>query len=290
MKDGDILTQQGEINQMSIIDNLLFVSTYGATNCIIEQGRYYLEEQSDNTCIVQLAPLDKYSLLGLINKRLLLSYGSLYSPKFTLDGTNYIYARYLNTFDTKISNSTSDSNDDYANVTNFDIYVSKNKEMNGNNYLLLCTVDFNVTEDKEVFSNSQYWITKQGKLALVTTDDKVYAKNLLAHASDHTNPHGKVLFQNHLKSQKIVIHDNPVYGAIYQDVLSPGQDNYVEISLPSGFKPMFVSTTSTDTKIGLITVKYGKDIKENDNKILIYNDGQQGLTIHVKIEVDKNDS
>jgi hypothetical protein len=37
---GDMLTEEGEKLQLTIIDNLLYAATFGASKCIIEDGKY----------------------------------------------------------------------------------------------------------------------------------------------------------------------------------------------------------------------------------------------------------
>lgn len=301
MANGNTLTQQSEANQMGIIDSLLQFATYGVANCIVEQGKYQFIPTGENLCHMELLPINGISLLGLLNKRLLYSETQLTSPEFTMDGTNYIYVQYEGETDNLISNSDQTI---VTNETRFSIFVSKNEMSEENIRLLLCTVDF-------LDSNSGVPVILGEKIAWVNEDNKIYAKNLLAHANDSTNPHGKILYQDevlfrHLNTN-FLIEDNrlnfPVYGAIYQDVMSQGADQITVISLPSGLKPVFVTVTPTDPQIGNITAKYGQDLPqtgvtipdtdyillEGDNageKIWIENDGVAGKKIHVKIEVE----
>ena len=53
--------------------------------------------------------------------------------------------------------------------------------------MLLCTVDFSNS------SSTSVPVILDDKIAWVNEDNKIYAKNLLAHSKDNTNPHGKTL-------------------------------------------------------------------------------------------------
>lgn len=303
MANGDILTQQSEARQMTLIDNMLQFATYGVANCIIEQGLYSFSA-NDNLCQMNLRPFNGITLMGLLNRRLLLSERRLSSPQFTMDGKNYIYVKYEGNQDTITSNSKSTI---ISNETKFSIVVSKNNTFEEDIYMLLCTVDFSNS------SSTSIPVILDDKIAWVNEDNKIYAKNLLAHSKDNTNPHGKTLYQNNIKfhhlSTDFVSGDTklnlPVYGAIYQDIISQGKDQITVISLPSGFKPMFVTVTPTTPSIGYITVKYGQDLPkqalgqvipdtdyvlvngDEGQKIWIENDGVAGQKIHVKIQVEQ---
>jgi len=136
-----------------------------------------------------------------------------------MDSKNYIYIKYEGNEDTVISNSQSTI---ISNETKFSIIVSKNKTFTEDNHMLLCTVDFSNS------SSTSVPIILGDKVAWVNEDNKIYAKNLLKHAKDNTNPHGQTLYQNEIKFQNLMTdfeigdtHLNlPVYGAIYQDIIS----------------------------------------------------------------------
>ena len=89
-------------------------------------------------------------------------------------------------------------------------------------YMLLCTVDFSNS------SSTSVPVILDDKIAWVNEDNKIYAKNLLAHSKDNTNPHGKTLYQNDIKFHHLSTDfevgntklNLPVYGAIYQDIIS----------------------------------------------------------------------
>jgi len=243
---GDTLLEEEEMRQMTIIDNLLYAATYGCSKCIIEEGIYSIKKENGELKLV-IKPLEQFSLLGILNYRLFLSKKeltyNLYPQAFY-----YIYAEYTESLEN--------------NANSFTIKGYGSPQLSNDFRLLLCTID----TEKEVIDLDV---------------EKIYAKNVLAHTADSTNPHGKTLNQDNLLINKsISVDGNRVYGAIYADVFSQGQDGIV-FNTPEEYEVVFVSIYPESLQVGEISWE------TNENNITIKNSGEKAIKLHLKVEVNK---
>jgi hypothetical protein len=108
-----------------------------------------------------IEPLEEngFALMGIINYRMFYSKNILSTGKLYKYTTYYIYAEYRNEMET---------NPEYFNLK----YYTEKQENTLNN-ILLCVIyidDDNIEINQDV--------------------NKVYAKNILSHTKDTTNPHG----------------------------------------------------------------------------------------------------
>lgn len=250
MGNGDMLTEQSQKIQMTIIDNLLYASTFGASKCIIEDGLYSLQKkQGGNLYRVKVSPYhNKYSAIGILNYRLYLKQGVYYSPYFSKGAYYYVYLYY--------------SKNMQISPELFNIQV-KMRQMGEDNdtYLKICQVDY--TGDEPILKDDI---------------NKVLAKNILAHTQDYTNPHGQILIQKELQvKNKFKLGQNVVYPVIYDTIKSGGSQGVVWKK--QNCKPKFVTVYGQDI-VGQITWKI-----QNDG-LVIKNNGQKDVLLSLRIEVE----
>lgn len=243
-KDGDIINEEQEALKMSIIDNLLYAATFGANKCLIEEGSYHYNNETK--CLV-IKPLDEFSLLGIINYRLFMSDKEISIPIVYNDAINYVYIKYNDILE--------------RNVEGFSVEVEPMVLYDSNSTFLLCQVD-----------------TRNNQVKIITdVNGKTLAKNVLAHTKDTTNPHGSILHQDTLNVKNLNVQGNKIYTSIYDDIISQGKTG-VDYNVPSNFIPIFVNAYGDSLSVGNISW----EIKNNN--IIIYNSGDFGKTIHLKIE------
>ena len=249
MGNGDILVEEDEKQQMTIIDNLLYAATFGASKCLIEDGDYELSDVTENSCRVKIKPYSEYTLLGIINYRLFM-YTKVLSSILMMKGAYYyIYVQYSQNLD--------------LSPTQFTLAVeTRPHDERSETKLKIAEVDF----------TGNYPILKYDL-------DKVYAKNILAHTRDTTNPHGEELTQDTLKiTNKLFIAEQEIYQVIYSTIESKGQGEPYKLNL--GHRtPVFVTAVGEDASIGNIYCK----LLENDVEIV--NSGAIGKKINLRIEV-----
>lgn len=250
MAHGDMLTEQSQKNQMTIIDNLLYAATFGASKCIIEDGLYSLQKlEGSDVYRIKVSPYhNQYSAVGILNYRLYMKQGVYYSPYFNKGSYYYIYLKYMGRM--QIS----------PELFDVEIKMSQVKE-NNDIYLKICEVDY--TGEKPV---------------LIDDVNKVLAKNVLAHTQDFTNPHGQILVQKELKvTNELKIQESTVYPVIYDTLKSGGKDGV--IWQKQNCKPVFVIVYGQQN-LGQITWKI------EDDKVFIKNNGQKDILMNLRIQVN----
>ena len=91
---GDAITEEEEMRQMSIIDNLLYASTFGASKCVLEEGDYSVKEQNGNYVLEISKPSNiECSLLGIVNYRLFMSTKTVTSADMLKGSEWYVYVK-----------------------------------------------------------------------------------------------------------------------------------------------------------------------------------------------------
>lgn len=252
MAHGDMLTEQSERTQMTIIDNLLYAATFGASKCIIEDGKYSLQKmQNADLYRVVVSPYyDRYSAIGILNYRLYLKQGKYYSPYFKKGSYYYVYISYSSKLQ--------------INPESFQVQIKLSQVDDDNDiYIKICEVDFT------------------GQTPILIEDvNKVLAKNVLAHTQDFTNPHGQILVQKELNvTNELKIKQNIVYPTIYEKIKSGGVEGVVWQK--QGCVPIFV-TIYGEQNLGQIVWKI-----ENE-KLIIKNNGQKDINMNIKVQVQYN--
>lgn len=249
---GDMMTQEDNTIQMSIIDNLLYAATFGADKCIIQDGKYQIQQNSQkpNYYRLKISPLSgNHSLIGILNYRLFDKKGNSYSNYFIKGEYYYFYVCY--------------SSDLQIDPQSFWIQYSLMDNQLDQTKIKICQVDFT------------------GEKPIINTDvDKVLAKNILAHTQDRTNPHGKELVQDKIQVlNKLILNGQQIYQVFYQKLKTNGLlgVNWSK----EGYKPIYVNVYGEEY-IGQVYWKINED-----NSVTIYNTGQNDKNINVRIQVQK---
>lgn len=246
---GEIMTQQYELHQMNIIDGLLYATAFGCEKCLIEQGEYEFKK-AYGFANFTLKPHDEnsYSIMGIINKRLFYSKQPIQFLNLTPTRDYYFYIEY--------------KEDLQVNPTYFNIvHYEKQQEQNACR-MPLCVIYF----------------TDYEKGYIDTDVNKIYAKNILSHVMDNTDPHGEVLFQKVLNVKKeLFIDSQSVYASIYDSFITTGNE-YV-YDFPQGKEVIFVTVYPQHISAGNISWKI------NNNQIIFNNSGQAGVKINFKMDV-----
>ena len=247
---GDMLTEEDEKSQLTIIDNLLYAATFGVSKCILEEGKYSLVEDEENAGFykLRLDPINGYSAVGIINYRLYLSKEIRYSNSFMKGEHYHIYIQYDNLIE--------------IDPNQFNIVYSYKELDDLDTLLKICEVDYTGEEP-----------------VLILDIEKDLSKNVLAHTKDSTNPHGKELTQDILNIlSELKINENKIFSSIYDSVISNGTDGIEWMK--EGYKPIFIQVYPEDF-CGEISCKI------EDNKIIIKNNGNQGIKLNIKVDVEK---
>lgn len=250
MGTGDILTEEQEWAQMSVIDNLLFAANFGCTNAFLEEGDYYLEWNATRTaCVLRISSKSPngFSLLGIINGRLFASQKDVQVPSLYGRAIYYVYLEYGKGLE----------NDS----TMFDIKAYLERQKENATRMALCVVN------------------TYGNGSIDTDVGKTYAKNLLAHTMDKTNPHGEVQYQDSMMiSNRLEIRGAESHGCIYRTVDSAGSSNAAILSC-GDFTPLFVTASAESLEAGNVACKI------EGNSIKVWNSGASGVKINVRIDV-----
>ena len=215
---GDAITEEEEMRQMSIIDNLLYASTFGASKCILEEGDYSIAKSNDNYVLRISRPVgEDYSILGIVNYRLFLSKKTIESMEMS-NGYWYVYVEYTPYLEDEVDKFT-------LSVSPF--------ERNEETCLLVAEVD----------------LTDVNNIKINTDTNKIYGKSILAHTADHTNPHGRKLMQDELYLQNNRVY-TPIYGKM--TVFINQENRYI---CPENFVPVFATIYPENPNMGTIAWK-----------------------------------
>lgn len=248
MKRGDYITEEMEERRATIIDNLLYVSTYGASKGIVEDCRLTLSDTSEANCRLVLSPIStQYVFLGIVNYRL----AYLTSPvtlELARGYMHYVYASYSSGMET----------DPEACVVE-----PSTSALDDTSHLLLAVVDYT-----------------GGQARIVENTDKEYLTNINAHTTDSENPHGQILTQNALR----VVDSFEVKGrgmppCVFMAIESGGTSG-TEVELPEGFEAGFVSAMPSSLSVGSVACS----IDNGNGTVTVFNSGEQGLEIRLRID------
>ena len=239
---GDAITEEEEMRQMSIIDNLLYASTFRASKCILEEGDYSIKKSSGNYVLEIKKPDDgEYSLLGIINYRLFMSDATITSREMQGGYIWYVYVKYTSYLENEV--------DKFVLETDL-------KKQEDDCFLLVAEVD----------------LTDENNIKINVDTDKIYAKNILAHTADHTNPHGRKLIQDELYLQNNRVY-TPIYGKM--TVFINQENKYV---CPENFVPVFATIYPENPNMGTIAWKI------YNNNVLIWVSGLSSGDVNIKVE------
>lgn len=247
MGQGDIMTQEQNSVQMSIIDNLLYAATFGCSKCLLQQGRYEgTYDQYRSQAQIKIIPYEKFSLMGVLNYRLFYFEGVLDLGLFLLGKRYYIYLYY----DEQLQN----------NPQKVSIRAFEQKKQITEYNMLLCVAT--VTYES---------------IEIETDVSKVYGKNILAHTQDTTNPHGEQLIQKKLVvTDEIIYKDKRLIPPEYDSFITSNQGYVYNIS--NNKKVKFVIAYPESLQAGNISWKI------ENNKIIFNNSGNENIKVNFKIE------
>ena len=250
MGEGDMLTEEQEWIQMSTIDNLLQAAMFGCRKAYLEEGSYSIEwDRNHSSCHLHIRPSlqDGYSLLGIINGRLFssmedISVGTLYA-----DAVYHVYVEYQNGLETD------------AQCFSVNAYISPQKENDCR--MKLCVVD-----------------TTEGDGKVDADVNKIYAKNILAHTMDSTNPHGRVQAQDELQvKESLSVKGNPVHGVVFRKACSAGNGGAVEVVFDS--EPLFLTVCPESLGAGEIAWTI------DGNTAHVFNSGSEGVVLNIRADM-----
>lgn len=227
MTEGDILSEDEEKRRTSIIANLLYASTYGATRAIIEDPVFTLTDSTSDECTLRLSSAgSEYVFLGLVNYRL----GCLKEETtFTLAKGSvwYIYASYTSSMPEDPSQCAILAEDSYVDsVSN----------------LLLATVDY--TGDEAVLDSQT---------------GKIYMANLSSHVLDSLDPHGSTLTQTSLNvTSTLSLNGVSMRPSVIKSFTSQGETQ-VEVEVTE-LHPRFASWMSGSLLVKNVAISIDGDV------------------------------
>lgn len=247
MGAGDKMTEQNNEEQWTILDNLLYASTFGVNKCFLQEGHYSLEK-GGSYYKLKIKPINQngFSLMGVINCRLFYSKKELILDALSPDNRYYIYLKPHELIETM--------------PQAFILEAHNTKIIDTSSNLLLCIVE-TTTPSK-----------------IITDVNKVYGKNLLSHTKDTTNPHGKQMYQYDLNViNELKINNNTIFPSIYTSYITTDKE-YV-LPFPDNKQVIYVSAYPQSIKAGYIAWRI------EDKKIILSNAGQSGVKVNLKLDV-----
>jgi len=282
MGAGDLLTEEQEVEQMGILDSLLYALSYGCKTLIVEEGNYSIvdgrltispailvdgseriEEQSNSgsgssasESAEQISEdsANSYSLMGIVNGRMFASQRTIVVDRLLYADTKYyVYVEYNDALN--------------FNPSEFSVSVYNMRQGTSDARMLICTVEGTSN------GSSVSW--------QIDTDlpEKVYSSNIVSHTADSTNPHGALLVQSNLQvSNEITLKGNSVAGAIYGSYVTNGSDGVTEQIETSG-TVAFVACYPEDASAGTIAWSI------SGNSVTFTNSGATGITVNYKVDV-----
>lgn len=255
MGQGDVMTEQQNWKQMSIIDNLLYAATFGCSQCFLQEGIYQIDSTLGNViCNLLIHPYDEngFSLMGILNYRM------FYSKKEYRIGPLYYGLRYYIYIEY-----------DYIMQTNPQGFSIKSytQRQDVNEYrMLLCILDLDYNNVK------------------IDTDvNKVYSKNILAHVKDNTNPHGEILHQDNIEIfNKLTLNNYPVYSSLYTYYITNNQGQSFLTIPDENMQVVFATVYPESLQIGNVSWKIVDNIIYFSNQL-----HKQGVKVNVKLDLRK---
>ena len=248
MGEGDILTEEQEWVQMSTIDNLLRAATFGCTKAYLEDGTYSIEwDDRHMECHLVIKPSKSggYSLMGIINCRLFMSMVDVRVGTLYKDSEYYVYVEYDNGLETD--------------AQCFSVRAYPTKQTEDSRRMALCIVN------------------TSGEGTIDTDVNKVYAKNILAHTMDSTNPHGRHQTQDELDViESLTVKGYNVNGVMYATALTAGDGNDVNVTFKG--EPAFVVVYPEELGAGEIAWEI------TGNTVRILNSGRAGIRLNIRAD------
>lgn len=180
--DGDRISETEEMKRALIIENQLIAASKGVKCAVFEDGEYFLIKDSEQEYSVILeATGENVSACGILNGGYFEGKPRLVWPNLEVGRVHWLYIQWLS--------------DLFVNKTKFRLLSSTiEKNLTSGKLLLMAKIDLTGND----FSMDPY------------PDGKVYAQDIVIHANDNTNPHGRELVQDSLlirKGIKVLLRD-----------------------------------------------------------------------------------
>lgn len=250
METGDYLSGAEERRRASIIDNMLYVGTYGMRDAILMDAIYSLENITETSCRLFLRASGPRSVLqAVLGYRLLILRNSPQPLELARGAVHWIYLEKNSGFETDATKCS---------------VVSRQNKLSEGLKLLLAKVDFTGTNP------------------VLTTDASIGKKffaNMSGHALSTANPHGVELTQSVLNVTDVLrVSNEEVLPCKYRTIESAGPSG-VTLEPIEGFMPVFVIAMPADLSAGETACEIG-----SDGSIVVYNSGDAGVEIRLKIE------
>lgn len=247
MGRGDAMTEKNNTQQWSIVDSLLYVATFGCDTCFLQEGNYEIEKHVGYYRL-KISPFgyNGFSIMGMLNYRLFYSKQVLTSENLYFNKRYYIYIESADGFE--------------LNPNAFLIRAYTTKQIPVSSQILLCIVE----------------TTQEPKI--ITDLNKVYAKNILAHTKDNTNPHGKQIYQYDLNIiNSLKLKNEELHACIYSSYVT--QKNEYRIDFPENKQVIYVTAYPESIEAGNIAWKI------ENKQIVLFNSGAEGIKVNLKFDV-----
>ena len=120
-------------------------------------------------------------------------------------------------------------------------------------------------------------VNTSGEGAIDTDVSKVYAKNILAHTMDSTNPHGRHQTQDELDVvESLTVRGCDVNGVMYATATTAGDGKAVDVAFAG--EPAFVAVYPEELGAGEIAWEI------TGNTVRIFNSGRSGIKLNVRAD------
>lgn len=246
LSSGEKIQSIEEEKRAKMLENLLFAGINGVPKVLFEDGDYDCFSNGNNTYTLIITAEHDYSLLGIVNYRLIKVQKPVVFEGLTKGNFYFIYAAYQTELDT-----------DATKIRKLASTLPKT----GKSHVLLATVD--LRGDEPIIDENP--------------DGKEYTKDFLSHFTDRTNPHGRDLHQDRLTiHDELKINENVVFEEIPLDGFFNGTDGSVFMTEK---EPVFVTVMPLSDQYGQFWCKLSKD------KVVVYNSGQKGGSFKLMVKV-----
>lgn len=236
MRRGDVMMEEDNRIQMSMIDTLLYISLYGFTNAILHEGAFTTEFEADgnssNSLLITPRSENGVALAGIIDFNVFIWHGQMRIPIYGLGLPSYVY---IETDDYGNAPATNFSED-----ANFCTVVAENEPLDyqASSLMPLCFIGRDGSIDQ----------SPPGKTVIST---------FMKHAVRDVNPHGRRLEQADLEvTGSLTKRGFRVPAVQFLDVDLPGGGEHVEVRADpdpyTGKEPpvLFVTAYSPAGEVG----------------------------------------
>ena len=203
----------------------------------IDDGDYDIYYNGDGTYTLSISKAESYSMIGVLNRRLFFSTEDVFITDLRKGKKYYFYICYQDSMN--------------LNPMSFRKVLSTTIKAESNYCLLMAIID----------------LTGEKPIIIEDPDDKIYTKNIIAHANDFSNPHGRKLYQDKLfVNDALYVNGHQIFETVYKEIVLNGVDG-LEIEFEDNKVVKFVSSCSTSVNTGNIWFNI------DGNKLIVFNNG-----------------